>query len=238
MITDGFQSWILHKHWSGDTSARVIFFSRERGVISAHLRGGRTPKKQSLLQAFTPLWLILDVRGEWYYVRQLDTQGISLPLRGDALFAALYVNEIIYRGFHFNDPCPALFDAYIQVLHTLSLLTQRSDIEVILRQFEWQFLSACGYGFSLTHEAITQTPIVFEHYYHYIQGQGFIRAASGVQGKNILAMADNRLDSPDVLKSAKWIMRQAIDHALHGKKIMARELYGKSVSKLKEQQLD
>ena len=39
-------------------------------------------------------------------------------------------------------------------------------------------------------------------------------------------MSKDNLEDPAVLKAAKWIMRRAIDHAVDGKRIRARELYG------------
>ncbi len=225
MTTDGLQGWVLHKRWSGDTSAQVIFFTREKGVVSALSKGGRTPKKQSLLQAFTLLWFTVDARHDWHYVRQLDVIAPSLVLAGDSLFAGLYVNEIIYHGLQQLDPCPSLYDAYVLTLQALTQTSERLVIEAALRRFEWQFLSSCGYEFSLTHEALSQMPILPGNHYSFIAGKGVVLATQGIPGECILAMADDRLEHPAVLKAAKWIMRRAIDHALNGKRIKARELY-------------
>ena len=225
MITEGQQAWVLYKRPSGDTSAQVTFFLREKGVVSALCKGGRTPKKQSLLQAFTPLWLTFDVRRDWHYVRDLDVMAQSLQLTGDSLFAGLYVNEILYHGLHQLDPCPALYDAYVQTMQIFLKNPERLEIEAALRRFEWQFLSTCGYECSLTHEAHTSMPIMPDHYYNFIAGEGCVLARKGISGDCILAMAEDKLDDPTVLKAAKWMMRRAIDHALDGKRIKARELY-------------
>src|SRR3990167_7217496 len=160
MITKGYHAWILHKRPSGDTSAQVTFFTREKGIISALSRGGRTPKKQSLLQAFTPLWVCFDTRGDWHYINQLDVISPSLTLTGHSLFASLYVNEIIYHGLYPFDSHPMLYDAYTYTVQQLTTTTHRQDIEALLRRFEWQFLLSCGYSFSLTHEAFTQNLIM------------------------------------------------------------------------------
>ena len=225
MITEGLHAWVLHKRPSGDASAQVTFFTREKGVVSALCRGGRTPKKQSLLQAFTPLWLTFDVRRDWHYVREMDAIAPSLTLASDSLFAGLYVNEILYHGIRPLDPSPSLYDAYTQTLQTLTNITQRQEIEALLRRFEWQLLLASGYPFSLTHEALTSTPIVPDHCYDFIVGEGFVSASKGVPGACILAMAEDNLNDALVLKAAKWVMRSAIDHLLDGKQIKARELY-------------
>ncbi len=225
MISSGFDAWLLHKHWSGETSARVTFFTREHGVIVALCKGGRAPKKQSTLQPFTPLWLACDVRNDWHYVRQLDITAPSLILNRDALFAGLYINELLYHGIRQLDACPNLYDAYQQTLNALTILTDRLAIEVILRRFEWQFLNSLGYQMSLTHDALTADPIDASKQYTFIAGEGVSLAPKGISGAYILAIAEDNLGDVNVLKAAKWIMRRAIDHALDGKRIMARELY-------------
>jgi len=225
MITDGLQGWVLHKRWSGDTSAQVTLFTREQGLINAQFKGGRTPKKQSLLQPFTPLWLSIDTRHDWHYIRQLDVISPSLVLTGDSLFSGLYVNELIYHGLYPLDPSPSLYDAYMQTLHALTQVVLRLDIEKILRRFEWQFLLSCGYVFSLTHEALIQRPVLHDCFYNFIAGEGFVLATQGISGQSIIALANDELDDLIVLKAAKWIMRRAIDHALNGKPIKARAFY-------------
>ncbi len=231
MITDGLHAFVLHKRWSGDTSAQVTFFTREKGVVSAMFKGGRTPKKQTLIQPFTPLWLTLDARRDWHYVRHLDVLAPSLTLAGDALFAGLYVNEIIYHGVQQLDPVPMIYDAFIQTLQSLTQTPQRMEIEALLRRFEWQFLISCGYPFSFANDARTGMPVVPDYQYDFIAGEGFVQTIRGVPGAHIIAMAHDQLEEPGVLKSAKWIMRRAIDHALDGKRIMARELYQQGQAK-------
>ncbi len=225
MITDSHQSWVLHKRPSGDTSAQVTFFTREKGVVSALCKGGRTPKKQALLQAFTPLLISFDVRRDWCYVREMDVISPSLVLEGDLLLAGLYVNEILYHGLRQMDSIHLLYDAYVQTLYELTQVKQRLNIEAVLRRFEWQFLSSCGYEFSLTHDAHTLLPIISTNHYHFIAGEGFSLASKGIPGDCIIAMANDNLAEPLVLKAAKWIMRRAIDNALDGKRIKAREFY-------------
>ena len=86
MTTKTLQAWVLHKQWSGDTSARVSFFTRELGVIQCLCKGGRTPKKQALLQAFTPLWLSVDERYDRYYTQAIESISPILHLRGILFF--------------------------------------------------------------------------------------------------------------------------------------------------------
>lgn len=227
MISKPIHAWVLHKRASGDTSAYVTFFTREMGLVSALCKGGRTPKKQALLQAFTPLWLTLDVKRDWYYVSKLDVLSPSLILERDSLFSGLYINELIYLTQQTLEPSPELFDFYEQALNALTVAKGRAEIEVILRRFEWQFIMFSGYSMSLTHDARTGELITASNYYTFNAGEGFVLAKKGILGAHIVAMASDTFYNFEVLKSAKRIMRSAIDHVLDGKLIKVRELYKK-----------
>ena len=224
MITKPLHAWVLNKRWSGDTSAQVTFFTREQGIIRGLCKGGRTPKKQSLLQAFIPLWIVVDTRREWYYIRQLEIIAPSLPLKGSALFAGLYMNELLHHLLRPCDEHPELYDAYTQTLDILNTCTHPLQLEETLRRFEIALLTSCGYQMLLTHD-VDDLPIDASKYYSYTAGNGFTIANKGINGAHILAFAEDKLNDIGVLKSAKWIMRRAIDHAVDGKPIKARELY-------------
>lgn len=225
MITDVGDAWVIHKYWSGDTSARIVFFTENHGLVTCLYKGGRTPKKQSLVQAFMPLWLAMDVRGDMHYVRTLEATRDAMPLMGDALFAGLYINELVYRVLQPSDPSPTLYAVYVQALHSLVQITHRLALEAVLRHFEWALLTASGYQISLTHEAKTANPIDANQTYIFVAGEGFILAEKGFSGTAILALAQNELNDAYVLNVAKHIMRRAIDHLLDGQVIQARSLY-------------
>lgn len=225
MATETLQAFFLHKRVSGETSFRVRLFTFEHGVIDALFKGGRTPKKQLHLQSFTPLWVSLDVRGGWYYVRQLECDAPPHVFVGDALFSGLYMNELIYLMLKPHDPSPVLFKSYISALQALANVSDRLSIEPILRRFERSLLSATGYEVSLRHDAQTGRQIESALCYQYKVGTGFIVSKEGISGAHILAVCDDRLDSLDVLRVAKFIMRQSINFALDGKSIKTRGLY-------------
>lgn len=226
-MTKSLQAWVLHKQWSGDTSARVSFYTSELGLIQCLYKGARSPKKQALLQAFTPLWLAFDERYGHYYVRSLECTAHSLTLTGDALFSALYVNELLYYVLSPVYPDADLFNAYVMTLQTLAIAKDKRDIQAVLRRFEWTVLKACGYSFSWTYDAGTDTLIQADYRYRFCVDAGFMRDNKGIPGEHLQAIAQDCLENIDVLKSAKYIMRQAIDHLLGGRELKSRGLYTK-----------
>ena len=225
------EAWVLHKQWSGDASARVAFFTREVGLIHCFCKGGRTPKKQAFLQAFTPLWISIIERYNRYYAQTVEGSSPTLPLTGNSLFASLYINEILYYVLSPNYPDPALYDAYLYTLNGLALTTERLVIEALLRRFEWTLLQASGYSFSLIQDARSGNLIVADSYYRFIAGEGFIIDSTGIPGTHILALSQDNLNDVAHLKSAKRIMRQAIDHLVGGRVIKTRALYTQDIPK-------
>lgn len=218
-------AWVVHKIWAGGSSARVLFFTRGQGLIWAKYQGGWAPKKQALLQAYLPLWLELVQRHGWYYVRHLEIAGIGFEFAATNLLTVLYVNELLYLALRPEDPHPDLYDAYLTTLQQLSLATSRSSLESVLRRFEWALLQSIGYGIVLTHEAQSYQPIAAASHYLFRAGQGFFLTQSGILGAHILAIAQDNLTDPMVRKTAKQIMRHAIEHAIGGKEIKTRALF-------------
>lgn len=225
MTTKSLEAWVIHKQWSGDTSASVTFFTRESGLLNCLCKGGRTPKKQSLLQPFTSLWLSVDERFNHYYTRAVESTAPMLHLTGNSLFSGLYLNELLYHALRPMDADSDLFDAYLFTLQGLALTQERLAIESFLRRFEWVLLKACGHSFSLIEDARTGEEVIAGASYQFIAGEGIVWGSKGIPGEHLLALSEDNLEEAHYLKSAKLIMRQAIDHLVGGKEIKARALY-------------
>jgi DNA repair protein RecO (recombination protein O) len=147
------------------------------------------------------------------------------------LFSALYLNELVYYLIKPLVPEYALYTSYVLTLHRLAQAENRSSIEALLRRFEWALLGACGQQFSLVHEAGKPNLIEAHYYYRLIPGQGMVRAERGIPGSDVLAIAADDLTQPDYLRSAKILMRQAIEPLLDGQEIKARSILAALIKK-------
>jgi DNA repair protein RecO (recombination protein O) len=222
MRTDALEAWLLSKIPSGDTSLRLHLFTRQKGVITCFYKGGRTPKKQAVLQSFVPLWLSLDTQKESHFARTVEAGAIPLSLTGHSLFSALYVNELVFYALKPFDSHPEVYDAYQYVLHGLTIAIERVAIESLLRRFEWVLLKTCGYRLAFA-EGVLVSPDAF---YHFDVGQGFVMAKDGIPADTASAIVEGNFQNVLVLKSAKHIMRQAIDCLLVGRELKSRRLFG------------
>lgn len=218
-------AWVLHKKNSGETSANVTFFTREKGVITSLCRGARTIKMQSLLQQFNCLWVSFSEKSNYFYVNKVELASPALPLSGDKLFAGLYVNELLYYSCRQLDDHIQLYDLYEKTLHSINDSLDKLAIEVGLRRFEIGLLSSVGYGLDLTYEAKTMLPICVDCEYNYIPEVGLIKVDNGIAGAHIHAMANNDFKNIETIKIAKKIMRKCVDNFLDGREIKSRGLY-------------
>ncbi|HAF87046.1 MAG: DNA repair protein RecO [Legionellaceae bacterium] len=214
--------WLIHKRRLGETSLQLTLFTEQAGLIRATYRGG--VKKMRGLEAFQHVWLDATQRYQAIYIKKLECLMVY-HLSPANLISALYLNELIYYAFKPLEPFPATFKAYEQTLKVLSQSNEQAKVEEALRQFELILLKECGYGFSLTHEAFNEMPIKPDKYYQFVVGTGFVEIATGWPGNILLALADNDFSCAKTLKSAKVILRQAIDDLIDGRMLKSRQLW-------------
>ncbi|MFY7697937.1 MAG: DNA repair protein RecO [Legionella sp.] len=228
MKIDEFPAWLIYKYWSGDTSTYAVFFTVEQGLVKGLCRGGRLPKKQSLLQPFQPLWITLKSYRDWNYIAQLESMSPSLYLSGDCLFAGLYMNELIYYTLPPNESFTKLYHYYSASLDALLTARDQQSIEIILRRFEMALLKMIGYDIIFTYDCHGKS-IDPKLNYVFIPDEGFIVNDHGIVGTHIIAIANDQLINLDILRSVKYIMRRAINFVTEGKPFKSRQLYKKSI---------
>src|SRR5690606_18521579 len=105
-----------------ESSLLLEVFSRQHGRVGLVARGARGAKSRwrNVLQPFRPLLLSWRIRGELGNLSEAE-QVAALPLAaGDAWFCGLYINELLMRALHRNDPHPELFDAYRLLLQDMA----------------------------------------------------------------------------------------------------------------------
>lgn len=217
-------AFVLHRRAVGETSMLVTFLTREKGLLRARVRGGRTQSKQGVLEPFVPLWLSLDERASTSYVREVQVQAYWGALPHISVIPGLYLNELLYRFLHPEEDSD-LFLLYQNAIQCLMTAQSQGDVESILRRFEWHLLEISGRLVSFTHEAYQDCPIARDQYYQLHPTVGFIRSSMGFLGEEILGMAQGAWEDRAVLKTAKRVMRSLIVEALEGEPIHARALY-------------
>ena len=210
-------AFVLHARPYRETSLLIEAFTREHGRVGLVARGVRREKSRlprGLLQPLQPLLLGWSARGELGMLIGADAASAPLPLAGETLYAAMYVNELVLRLCGRNDAHEHAFAAYAECLAGLADVD--ADPAWTLRRFERELLADIGYALALTHD-VDGAALDADARYAYDPDAGPVprrnaSALAAVDGAALLALA--RDEKPDARRLAqlRGLMRAVIRH--------------------------
>ncbi len=225
-------AFVLHSRPYRENQQLVDLLTESEGKVTASVYVGQSKRsiKKGLIQPFLPLKVMLKPQGGFQQIKQIDTNGKSLPLVKYRLFSAFYINELLIRLLADQIACQQLFSQYQS---TLWALAQGEDIAPQLRQFELSLLEDLGLSFDFTP--------VFEHdvsHFHYIAEQGFVpiydtypnKKGEGFNTLHLQAIAQRELTNNaqitvETANTFKLLMRQVINQLLGNKPLNSRKLF-------------
>ncbi len=227
-------AYLLHSRPYRDTSLLIDFITQDFGRISAVARGVRSPKSKNraLLQPFIPLIINLSGKSELKTLGQVESKGNSIPLKNKALFSAMYVNELLVRLIHKQEPDIEIFSLYKETLINLSY---NAAIEPVLRNFELNLLELLGYGidFSFLQESPKNDELMCWYYFHNETG---FEQVNDIKSKTeryfsklaLQQIAAKNFTELETQKSAKRLLRVALSVHLGDKPLSSRNLFRKN----------
>lgn len=217
--------YILHTRPYRETSLIVEAFTRAHGRVSLVARGARRAQSsiKSRLLAFQPLELSWFGKSSLRTLHDAEWLGGTLRLQGAALMCGFYLNELLLRLLHPEDPHETLHDHYVAALAALS---DGREAEPVLRRFELDLLTELGYAQPLGHLA-DGGELRPDGRYAYAFDEGVIPwqdGQPGYRGKTLLDLASGDFSDPRSLQEGKQLMRALINHYLDDKPLMTRQL--------------
>jgi DNA repair protein RecO (recombination protein O) len=227
---DAQPAFVLHTYPYRETSLIVEAFTRNFGRVPLIAKGAKRPKSalRGLLLAFQPLQLSWGGKSELRTLYKAEWQGGQMPPQGTGLICGFYLNELLVRLLHRNDPHEQLFVYYQEALGALSV---QKDYIPILRRFEQRLLQELGYALTLNHEAASGKPIDPNKDYSYEIERGPVELNGSnqvhglpVRGKTLLDMEQG--DYSDILtrQQSKHLMRYILNHYLGDQPLHTRQL--------------
>jgi DNA repair protein RecO (recombination protein O) len=227
LADSGFQlAYILHAKPFRESSLICEALTQSSGVITIF---ARKSKYQNPYQVFTPLKLSLKSgKGDLFYIDKLDEVQETLPLAGNALFSAYYVNEIIIKLVKQNADNDYLFKCYQT---TLNQLNSQDRIEPILRTFEMALLDCIGVLPDLNNDADSGNALNHQQAYIVHPEVGVLAKPDNVHPSQVFNMNELQLiveqqwQNPAGLSAAKRLMRQLIHFHLEGKPLKSRQFF-------------
>lgn len=221
-------AFVLHTYPWRETSLIVEALTRDFGRVALVARGAkrRTSQLRGLLSPFSALSLAWSGRGEVKTLTRAEWTGGLVPLRGDALLAGFYLNELMVRLLARADAHPQLFGAYARALRALA--ADGPPLDAALRSFEFELLREIGYlpAFDVCADGQALMPSAR---YRVDPQRGLVRAerdgdATSVSGETALAMAAGEFASPVVAGEARAMLRLIIRYHLDGRPLNTRRI--------------
>lgn len=196
-------AYVLHARPYRETSLLLDLLVLGRGRVGAVARGVRGAKasgRRALLQPLRPLHVGILQRGELGLITHCEAASPPLPARGDALLAALYVNELCQRLLPRDEPVDGFFVRYAACL---AALAEGVEVGSALRRLEAWLLVEIGYGVDTETDA--QGALIEAPARYWIEPSGRLcRVADGsrpsLSGASLQALAgDAPLPADDAL---------------------------------------
>lgn len=221
--------FVLHSRPYSETSLILDIFSEDHGRVCVMAKGARGKRSalKGALQPFTPLLMKWSGHGEMRTLRSAESISLAIPLSGNALFSALYLNEILTRVVERETNYHLLFLAYVTALTELA---QQTNPEPALRRFELALLDSLGYAIDFLHCAGSGEIVADEMTYIFREQLGFIASMMNksqliFSGNDLKALAARQFLTAEHLKAAKRFTRLALQPYLGSKPLKSRELF-------------
>jgi DNA repair protein RecO (recombination protein O) len=221
-------AFVLHTYPWRETSLIVEALSRDFGRVALVARGAkrRTSQLRGLLSPFSALALAWSGRGEVKTLIRAEWTGGLVPLRGDALLAGFYLNELMVRLLARADAHPQLFGAYARALRVLA--GDEPHLEATLRGFEFELLREIGYlpALNVCADGRAVAPAAR---YRVDPQRGLVLVERDsesitVSGATALAMAAGDFAAPAVAAEARAMLRLIIRYHLEGRPLNTRRI--------------
>lgn len=221
------EAFVLHARPYRESSQLVELLTVEQGRVGVIVRGSRGARRGVPLLPFCRYRLQLSGRGELRRAQGIEAQGLSAPLVGRSLFAALYLNELLVRLLHRDVPMPGVFEAYARAV---AQLAAGDALEATLRFFEKNLLEELGYGHRYA-ETVDGEPVSPGRLYTFDPDAGVRASPPGLpasqcyRGSALIGLDDGVLCDGDDLRDAKRLMRRALAPHLGDRPLRSRALF-------------
>ncbi|WP_227718238.1 DNA repair protein RecO [Microbulbifer sp. Q7] len=239
-------AYILHSRPFRDSSLILELLTPDFGRIACIAKGARRDKqrRQSALQPFSPLLVTLLGRHDLKTLGPLESAGQPAWLKGRAVYAGLYANELLVRLLPEGEGFLAIFAGYQQLLGALAGASgdHSAELELPLRMFELNVLRSLGSCPDLAYSPRDHGAVRADAVYRLTAEDGFVPVvvpagqalrSADFSGAHLLTLSQllnsagegESSPPPDVLAAAKRLTRQLLQPLLGNRPLKSRELF-------------
>jgi DNA repair protein RecO (recombination protein O) len=138
-------AFVLHRYDWSESSLILEVFTRHYGRIALVAKGAKRPSSsfRPILLPLQPLHVAFGGDAEIRTLKSAEWQGGHVMPTGDALLSGYYLNELLLTLLARDDPHPALFDVYANVVQVIA--SEHGEVlQTALRTFELLLLREIG----------------------------------------------------------------------------------------------
>ena len=172
-------AYVLHRYDWSESSLILEVFTRHYGRIALVAKGAKRPTS-SVRPVLLPLQKLHVAYGGDAEIRTLNSaewQGGHVMPTGDALLSGYYLKELLLALLARDDPHPALFDIYANVVAVLASEHDEA-LQAALRTYELLLLREIGLLPQLDLQTLTLYPLEPDTQYCLVP-EGGLRLAHG-----------------------------------------------------------
>lgn len=226
------RAYLLQRQAFKETDARLKLLCEHSGVVSGILHGVYSDNikhraSRAALQPSCLLEVSFTQKPGLANIHFVEAVTPIAKLSPKALVLIGYLQELLFHFLPEDAEASFIFMAYQNAW--LSCINQSENLETMLREFEWQLLDSVGFSFDWLSCQQTGNMVKPHKNYQFIchaSQQGFLETnKAGIEGSDILAMAEGDFSLHSTQRAAKAVFRQLIEAQLGGKKLRSKAMY-------------
>ena len=217
MITDS--GYVLHKSAWKDSSELIRLFTRHHGRVDVIAKGSKRNKSTfyQQLHPFLLTELSFTGKGSLYTLTMAEQTGTHQIYPYINQVSMLYCNELLMLMTLDEATGKAVYPLYVRVINAVK---QGGSVLAPLRHFEWSLCHCMGYQLELPEPSDETVRLMFDPVNGLVEGT----AQQGCPLTVLKAFVSQEELSANQWQQVSRLMRQIIQHLVHGKPIKTRQL--------------
>lgn len=221
-------AYVLHRRAYKETSALIEALTLNHGRVGLVAKGAyRSSKRGFSIEPFCALRLSWVGQGPLVTLTAVEMDHYRRRTDPIDTLCGMYLNELTVNLMPRHVPNPAFYRCYED---TLLQLSEKTNIELALRKFEFNLLSALGYGLQLDYDSENDQAVSPELHYSYHNEKGPVACKPHqstkdvVSGRTLIALRNWDCLDEGMMREIKRILRSVLSYHLDGKRLYTRSI--------------
>ncbi len=221
-------AYVLHRRAYKETSALIEALTLNHGRVSLVGKGAyRSGKRGFSIEPFCALRLSWVGREGLVTLTSMEMDRYRRNTDPIDTLCGLYLNELTVNLMPRHVPNPEFYRCYED---TLSQLSEKGNTELALRKFEFNLLSAIGYGLQLEYDSENDQAVSAELHYTYHNEKGPVACRPNpskrdvISGRTLIALRSWDSIDAAMMREIRQLLQAVLSYHLNGKRLYTRSI--------------